>query len=211
MNALINIFLLLLLLATWEGFANCCQRLKICNPCNRWCPRVSGILWRQTSTGIVPIIHCSSSNLVFCKGKVLRKPELPLCRDIVVKEVLTSYLFHTLHPASYCACCGFPWKGKLMSPGRAGTSTTAESSCSGCKAGSGGSSASSFWQPDSGGAEFGRLGVQRHPTGGEERTLGKEYPPTLSPPCSLELQGCCGRDLVQARLACRLPLKWGWP
>lgn len=31
--------------------------------------------------GIVPIIHCSSSTLLFFKGKVLRKPELPLCRD----------------------------------------------------------------------------------------------------------------------------------
>lgn len=31
--------------------------------------------------GIVPIIHCSSRNLFFFKGEVLRNRELPLCRD----------------------------------------------------------------------------------------------------------------------------------
>lgn len=30
---------------------------------------------------IVPIIHCSSRNLFFFKGEVLRNRELPLCRD----------------------------------------------------------------------------------------------------------------------------------
>ena len=128
--------------------------------------------------------------------------------------MLTNHLFHTVHPASYCACCGFPWKGKWMSPGRAGTSTAAESSCSGCKAGSTGSSAPGFWQgaiqPNSIGAEFKGPGVRGHHTGGEKRTLRKEPPVTslpaagkhrLWPQLPAWTESCHGRDWVQAWLA----------
>lgn len=116
------------MLVTWEGFANCCQRLKICNPCNRWAPRVSGILWRQTSTVLFPSSIVVQAIWFSLKAKSLENWSCHFAEIIVVKETLTNYLFHTLRPASYRACCGFPWKGKCLvlqcwlSPGRAGAS-----------------------------------------------------------------------------------------
>lgn len=119
------------LLVTWEGIADCCQRLKICNPCNRWAPRVSGILWRQTSTVLFPSSIVVQAIWFSLKAKSLENWSCHFAEIIVVKETLTNYLFHTLHPASYCACCGFPWKGRSLvlqywlSPGRAGASAAA--------------------------------------------------------------------------------------
>lgn len=56
----------------------CCQRAKICNPSNWWCPRDT---LEADKHCIVNIFHCSWSNPFFFKGQVLRKAELWLCRD----------------------------------------------------------------------------------------------------------------------------------
>lgn len=211
-----------LLLVTWEGFANCCQRLKICNPCNRWAPRVSGILWRQTSTVLFPSSIVVQEIWFSLKAKSLENRSCHFAEIIVVKETLTNYLFRTLHPASYCACCGFPWKGKCLvlqcwagwAQAGQGPAPLLKAPARDARQAALAAQPPVFWQgailPDSSGAEFGGPGVQRHPTGGEERTLGKEPLVTrcllqasigCGRSCPLELRGCCGRDLVQGQLA----------
>lgn len=105
---------------TWEGFANCCQRLKICNPCNWWCPRDT---LEADKRCIVNIIHCSSSNLFFFKGRVLRRPELWLCRDYCSDRLkapqgrwLSAGFLSGSHPASLKQGYGVP--GLPMGVGR---------------------------------------------------------------------------------------------
>lgn len=113
------------LLVTWEGFANCCQRLKICNPCNRWARRVSGILWRQTSTVLFPSSIVVQAIWFSLKAKSLENWSCHFAEIIVVKETLTNYLFHTLRPLAIVRAVGFlgkesagfavpaePWPGR---------------------------------------------------------------------------------------------------
>lgn len=66
-------------------------------------------------------------------------------------------------------------------------------------------------QPDSSGAEFGPLGVRRHPTGCEKRKLRRKPSACCvqaSAVAAATLLNC--RAAVEESTAChRLPLKWG--
>lgn len=143
---------------------------------------------------IVPIIHCSSSTLVFFKVKVLRKPELPLRRRYCCEGDRCSLIIFFTHSILLATVhvVGVPGQGSGWSQARQGpTSPTAESSCTGCKAGS-----YPAW------LKWGRIwapGVRRHPTGGEDTEEGALQPAACASigcgcSCLLELQGCRGRE-----------------
>lgn len=156
------------------------------------CARVSGILWRQTNAVLFPSSIAVQAVWLSLKSKSLENQSCHFAEVIVVKEMFTNYLLHTLHPASYCACCKCPWTGKWVKPGQAGTSPTVESSCSGCKGGS-----YPAW------LKWGRIRAPRGvkaPHGRWEEETEEEALCLLCASiccgcsCALELQGCHGRE-----------------
>lgn len=195
---------LFLLLVTWEGFADCCQRLKICNPCNRWCPRVSGILWRQTSMVLFPSSIVVQALCFSLKVKSLENQSCRFAEIIIVKEMLTNHLFHTLHPASYCACCELSLEKVGQGPAPLLKAPAQDARRAALAA-----------RPLVSGRIFGQnSGAQGCEGTPQEVRRGHWGRSTPSPPwslqasiscgrsCPLALQGCCcGRDAVQARLA----------
>lgn len=154
--------------------------------------------------GIVPIIHCRPSTLVFFKVKVLRKPELPLCRGYCCEgDTCSLILFFTrsiLLATVYAV--GVPGQGSGWNQARQGPASLQKAPAQDAR--------QATIQPDSRGTEFGPPGVWRHPTGGETRTLRKEPSADCMQALAVAATACLScRAAVKESVAChRLPLKW---